>query len=204
MTWDKPRVLQKLRQLHRAGAPLSYTQLARRDQSLLSAAAYHFGSYRNAIERSGIDYAAVLQRPRWTMTRIVALIKQAHRAGRDLNWAAVISASDEVSRAAFAAIQPRLFGSWPRALQAAGIHTRDVARYQTWDRNRIVSELRSRAQHGQPTASGAVQKSDPGLHAAAVRYFGGYRKALRAAQVDGHMPRKGKRKASKRRRDQET
>ena len=61
MIWDKPRILQELRRLHRDGADLSYSHLARQQQALLSAAAYHFGSYRIAIEKAGIDYAEVIQ-----------------------------------------------------------------------------------------------------------------------------------------------
>ena len=64
--WDKERILQTLRTLHRQGADLSYNRLARKMQSLLSAAAYHFGSYRKAVERAGIDYAEVIRKPRWT------------------------------------------------------------------------------------------------------------------------------------------
>jgi hypothetical protein len=185
MVWDTERIVQRLRQLQRAGQPMSYTQLARSHQRLVSAAAYHFGSYRKALEAAGIDHRDVTQRPRWTRHRIIALIKQAHRRGKDLNWAAVTRADHDVSKAAFAALQPRLFGSWPRALRAAGLDADDVACYRTWDRNTVIVELRSRAQQSKPLSSGAVQKTDPALHAAAVRYFGSYRTALRAAKLKG-------------------
>jgi hypothetical protein len=36
----------------------------------------------------------------------------------------------------------------------------------------------------EPLNSGAIQREDSGLHAAAVRHFGSYDKALRAAKVD--------------------
>ena len=157
MTWNKQRILQELRRLHRGGAELSYNALAKERQALVSAAAYHFGSYRAAVERAGVDYAEVVRRPRWTKQNIIQLIKQARRGGDDLHWSAVTSRRDELGRAAFASLQPRLFGGWDRALTAAGLDADDVSRYRTWDRNSIVFELKSRAQDNEPLNSGAIQ-----------------------------------------------
>jgi len=66
MLWDKPRIKVELKKLYRSGANLSYNALAKKKQSLVSAAAYHFGSYRAAVEAADIDYADVSRRPRWT------------------------------------------------------------------------------------------------------------------------------------------
>ena len=184
MKWDKPHILQALKKMYRSGESLSYSSLSKRHQSLVSAAAYHFGSYRNAVEKAGIDYSQIVQRPRWTKKRIIAVIKRAKRAGHDLHWGAVTRGRDELARAAFAAVQPRLFGRWDRALHAAGLDADDVARYRTWDRNTVAFELRLRASDHEPLSSGLLQRDDPGLHAAAVRYFGSYDKALRAARLD--------------------
>lgn len=184
MIWDRTRILQKLKQLHKSKRDLSYNAMARAMQPLLSAAAYHFGSYRKAVESAGIDYADVLRRPRWSKTRIIQMIKQARRAGEDLHWAAVTQRRDELGRAAFASLQPRLFGRWDRALQAAGLDAGEVSRYRRWNRDGIVFELRNRKQEGEALNSGALQGDDPGLHAAAVRHFGSYDAALRAAKVD--------------------
>jgi hypothetical protein len=59
MVWDKPRIKSELKRIYRAGQNLSYNALAKRKQSLVSAAAYHFGSYRAAVEAAGIDYASL-------------------------------------------------------------------------------------------------------------------------------------------------
>ena len=50
MIWDKPRILAKLRQLYKEGKDLSYNAMCRQIQPLVSAAAYHFGSYRQAVQ----------------------------------------------------------------------------------------------------------------------------------------------------------
>src|SRR4051812_19148836 len=188
--WDKEQIVRELRRLHKQGAELSYNALARRKQPLLSAAAYHFGSYRRAVEKAGIDYAGVTRRPRWTKQSIIARIKQAKRDGQDLHWSAVTARGDELARAAFASLQRRLFGRWDRALAAAGLDADDVSQYRSWDRNTVTFELRARQRDGEPLNSGAVQREDPGLHAAAVRRFGNYEKALRAAGVDPNEVRR--------------
>ena len=59
--WTKPLILRELKRLHKSHADLSYTALGRRKQSLLSAAAYHFGSYRSAVQHAGIEYDEVLR-----------------------------------------------------------------------------------------------------------------------------------------------
>lgn len=184
MIWDKDQVVQSLRKLHRTGADLSYNALARRRQSLVSAAAYHFGSYRKAVEKAGIDYAIVTRRPRWTKQAIIDQIKHARRRDEDLHWSAVTNRRDELAKAAFASLQPRLFGSWDRALHAAGLDADDINRYRKWTSDTIVFEIRQRQRDHEPLNSGAIQREDPGLHAAAVRHFTTYDEALRAAKID--------------------
>jgi len=184
MVWDKPKILAALKRLHKQGADLSYNALAKRMQSLVSAAAYHFGSYRAAVERAGIDYSEVVRRPRWTRASIIGVIKDARRADKELHWSAVTKRRDELGKAAFASLQPRLFGSWDRALHAAGLDADEVNRYRKWDKNTVISELKARFREGEALNSGAIQRDDPGLHAAAVRHFVGYDEALRAAKLD--------------------
>jgi hypothetical protein len=193
MVWDKPRILEALKRLHKRKQDLSYNALAKRMQSLVSAAAYHFGSYRKAVEKAGIEYTDVLRRPRWSKQRIISAIKNARRRGHDLHWAAVTTRRDELGRAAFASLQQRLFGSWDRALHAAGLDADDVSRYRRWDRNAIVFELKERYQGDEALNSGALQEEDAGLHAAAVRHFGTYDDALRSASIDPHSVRRRRR-----------
>src|SRR3712207_6187873 len=184
MIWTRDDILKALKKLHKSNADLSYNALAAKRQPLVSAAAYHFGSYRRAVERAGIDYAEVTRRPRWTRQMIIGLIKDAKREGADLHWSAVTKRRDELGKAAFASLQPRLFGSWDRALHGAGLDADEVNRYRKWDKERIIYELRSRWREHDPLNSGAIQREDPGLHAAAVRHFASYDGARKAAKLD--------------------
>src|SRR5690606_7836574 len=172
------------RQVYRQKQNLAYNAMCRRHQSLVSAAAYHFGSYRDAVIAAGIDYATVLQRPRWNKQMIIQVIKQARKQNQDLHWSAVTQRRDRLGRAAFASLQPRLFGRWDRALQAAGLDADEISRYRKWDRNSIGFELKGRLAGREAVNSGTLQREDPGLHAAAVRHFGRFDKALQAAKIN--------------------
>jgi hypothetical protein len=184
MAWAPDEILAKLKQLHKAGKDISYNALSKTMQPLVSAAAYHFGTYRDAIEKAGIDYLDVSRRPRWSRDRVIEVIRKAHKDGEELNWASVTARRDDVGRAAFASLQKRLFGSWDQALVAAGLVANDIARYRNWDKESIAAAIRERGDASAEVSSGVMQKSDPGLHAAAIRYFGCYDAALIAAGID--------------------
>jgi len=193
MHWTKDEIVKAVKKLYAQGRDLSYNAMAARQQALVSAAAYHFGSYRKAVEKAGVDYAEVTRRPRWTRQKIIVLIKAARRQEDDLHWSAVTRRRDELGRAAFASLQPRLFGSWDRALTAAGLDADQVNRYRKWDRENILFELKARQKSHEPLNSGAIQREDPGLHAASVRHFGSYDAALKAAKIDPVKVRERKR-----------
>src|SRR5215218_3648879 len=99
MIWTRDEIIKTLKKLHKSNADMSYNVLAEKRQPLVSAAAYHFGSYRKAIERAGIDYADVSRRPRWTRPMIIALIKEARRTGHELHWSAVTQRRDDLGKA---------------------------------------------------------------------------------------------------------
>jgi hypothetical protein len=112
------------------------------------------------------------------------MVKRAYRDAEDLHWSAITRRGDELGKAAFASLQPRLFGTWEKALRAAGLDPAKISRYRHWDRKSIIAELKRRATKKLPLNSGAIQQEDPGAHAAAVRHFGTYDQALRAAALD--------------------
>lgn len=193
MRWTKEEILKAIKKSYEQGRDLSYNAMADKQQALVSAAAYHFGSYRKAVEKANLDYAELTRRPRWTKQKIIALVKSAKRNDDNLHWSAVTKRGDELGRAAFASLQPRLFGSWDRALTAAGLDADEVNRYRKWDQETILFELRSRYKSHEPLNSGAIQREDPGLHAAAVRHFSTYDEALKAAKIDPRKVRERKR-----------
>lgn len=183
MRWTQATILAELRQRSRKGATLSHRALREKNRPLANAAAYHFGSYAAALEAAGIPAASVRKRPLWTKDRIIKAIKAARKAKRDLCWSCVVKRGGPLSRAAFAAIRPTMFGSWARALQVAGVDADDYRRYRAWDRESVAFDLKQRYADDEGVNCGAVQSEDPGLYAAAIRYFGSFDRALKAARL---------------------
>ncbi len=182
--WSKDKIIDSIRALHKKGEDLSYNRMARRRQGLLAAANYHFGSWGEAVTAAGIDYANEVRRiPKWTRKRIIQAIQQAHEKGEDLSWTSVTS-NRKYSALAYAAIRDNQFSSWDEALKAAGIDPRSVRRYEAWDEEKIVRQIKRRQKVGKALNSKAMQDEDSKLFNAALNYFGGWDTALEAAGID--------------------
>jgi hypothetical protein len=182
--WSKDKIIDSVRALHEKGEDLSYNRMARRRQGLLAAANYHFGGWGEAVSAAGIDYAKEVRRiPKWTRERIIEAIQEAHKKGEDLSWTSVTS-NRKYSALAYAAIRENQFSSWDEALKAAGIDPRSVRRYEAWDEEKIVRQVKRRARAGKALNSKAMQDEDSKLFNAALNYFGGWDTALQAAGID--------------------
>ncbi len=181
--WSKERITKRIRALYKRGEDLSYNRMARQQQGLLAAANYHFGSWAEAVNAAGLDYATQVRKiPKWTKERIVAAIQDAHRKGDDLSWTSVTK-SKKHSALAYAAIRDNQFGSWDKALEAAGLPAAGVRRYEAWDDEKITRRIKERAREGKPLNSKSMQDEDSKLFNAALNYFGGWDKALQAAGI---------------------
>lgn len=182
--WHRNSILETIRSLFSSGADISYNALARRNQALVSAANYHFGSYRRAVMMAGLDYAAIAKKPKWTSAKVIDLVRRARQSGEALNWRAISHRRDDLRRAAAAAVKKRLFGAWDDALFASGTRPDEVRRYRRWNPDDVLIELKRRSDMGLPLNSASIQKQVPGLHGAAVRHFKSYDRALSAAKIN--------------------
>ena len=181
--WSKDRIIKRIRGLRKKGEDLSYNRMARQQQGLLAAANYHFGSWAEAVNSAGLDYARDVRKiPKWTRERIIGAIQEAHRRGDDLSWTSVTK-SRKHSALAYAAIRDNQFESWDKALAAAGISPGKVRRYEAWDADKIIRRIKDRARQRQPLNSKSMQDEDSKLFNAALNYFGGWDKALQAAGI---------------------
>ena len=83
----------------------------------------------------------------------------------------------------------KLFDSWGRAIQAAGLDSAGIVQWAQRFRTKadILRAIRRRKRARLPLQSTKVQKGperDYGLHKASERLFGGWQKAVEAAGVD--------------------
>ena len=181
--WSKEKIVKRIKALFNKGEDLSYNRMARRQQGLLAAANYHFGSWGEAVNATGINYARDVRKiPKSTRDRIIAAIQEAHRVGDDLSWTSVTK-NRKYSALAYAAIRANQFGSWDEALGAAGLSAARVRRYEAWDEEKIIRRIKERWRRGRPLNSKAMQDQDSKLFNAALNYFGGWDKALEAAGI---------------------
>lgn len=181
--WSKAKIVKSIKALHKKREDLSYNRMARVHQGLLAAANYHFGSWGKAVDAAGVDYAREVRRiPKWTSEKIIKAIKAAHKSKADLSWTNVTK-NRKYSALAYAAIRASQFGSWDEALEAAGVSPSKIRRYEAWDEEKIITQIKDRGKRGKALNSKAMQDEDSKLFNAALNYFQGWDKALRAAGI---------------------
>ncbi len=186
LRWTHQGIVTEIRKLHARGAVLNYRSAAKQYPDLVRAAEQHFGTWRRAVEEAGIDYDAMRTYQRWDRERIVRRIRELHAAGCDLSWRSVSSEGDPPL--AYAAIRPNGFGSWRAAIAAAGLNYEELARYQYWDKERVLREIQERHRAGKPLSVSDVERDSAPLLWAARRRFRSWDEALVKAGINpDHM-----------------
>ena len=161
----RQEVLEAIRERRRRGLPLVGIQ--KFDRPLYAAARRHFDSWHGAVAAAGI--ASKIRR-RWTKDRLVQAIRAYHAKGvpvQDIR-------KHDMGLYGSAA---KHFGTWPNALQAAGLS----ACREQWNRQRVLDQIEARHRQGLPMTG--ARHWNPKLACAAYRHFGGWHNALVAAQV---------------------
>ncbi|MEP6757484.1 MAG: hypothetical protein ABJA67_18430 [Chthonomonadales bacterium] len=118
-TWSKDKIVERIQELHKQGVDLSWRHVSTQVDPQLAAAAtkrQHFGSWRGAIEAAGLKYSDVRRYRQWDEATIIALLKELHAQGKDLNAKSV----EEIDITLITAARRR-FDSWDKALTAAGL-----------------------------------------------------------------------------------
>lgn len=184
--WTQERVLQRIHELHAAGADLSHST-AKRDHQYLVVVAIspsYFGSWRQAIEAAGIAYDEVSKHERWDRERIVQRIRELHAAGEALSHE---EAKRHHGALVSAASSPRYFGSWGAAVTTAGIDYNQVRKINRWTRETILATLRELHGSGEAVSIGNMRRLGyRGMMEAANRpaNFGSWAAAVKAAALD--------------------
>jgi hypothetical protein len=121
--WTQESVLAQIRELQARGCSLAWSDIAKYHPALGAAAVRRsrFGSWKAALQAAGIDERSVRRLRRWDGAQIVAGILERRRRGEGLNAGAVERSDPSLISAA-----RRTYGSWNRALEAAGIEPSQV------------------------------------------------------------------------------
>ncbi|HEX8551449.1 MAG TPA: hypothetical protein VF681_07810 [Abditibacteriaceae bacterium] len=182
MRWTRKAIVAEIRRLHADGAELNYATAEQQYLNLVRAAAWHFGTWRMAIEAAGLDYGALSKYRRWNRDRIVERIKELHTQGVDLSWRSISIEVDPPLAAA--ALRANGFSTWREAIAAAGLDINEVARYQYWNEERVLREIKALHRRKAPLSSKAAQENQQKLFCAARRRFGSWDDALGAAGLE--------------------
>jgi hypothetical protein len=155
--------------------------MARIDPSLHSAAARRFGSWPDAVRAAGFT---PIVRQKWSPERVVQVLHARQRQGGSL------LASHWKGEGAIRYAAQRHFGSWSKALTAAGLNSTVRG---NWDRESVIRELQARQRVGATLTYSRLTSS---LKAAVRAHFGNWSTARTAAGLPAASPPKVSRRWS--------
>lgn len=172
-TWSRDLIIKKIKERAAAGLPLNPHIVQKEDSRLYSAATSNFGSWGKAVEAAGYDYLEYRKTRAWTQEKLLGRIREAYNRGADLSDNNVNALAPALYGAASAA-----FGSWQKAVEAAGLDYNLVSRTVRWSRTKILSLISDAVKEGRPLSA---QAFPPGFAAAVKDLFGSWEKALEEA-----------------------
>ncbi len=123
-SWTKPRILDRIRELHTQGEDLSWRHVSMIVDPQLAAAATkrkHFGSWKAAVAAAGLDYGTIRRYQEWDEDSIIGRVNELHSKGVDLN----AKSMEEYDITLITAARRR-FDSWDRALTASGLDYKKI------------------------------------------------------------------------------
>jgi hypothetical protein len=184
-------VLEEIRKWRAADRPLYSHYMRQNYQELLAAGIRYFGSWRQAVETTGVSYDEVRKYRAWSQERIVQTIQKLYAEGADLSFRAMMLS--KYAPMVYAAIRANHFGTWKNALSAAGLAAEEIYRYKSWEDDTIIEEIRRMNDQGADLSSKKMDESANSLIATARRRFGSWGEAIRMAGLDYDQIRRRKR-----------
>jgi hypothetical protein len=139
---------------------------------------YAFGSLGAGLEAAALHGWPRLEHQRTPgKNATLEMVRVRHAMGRPMTPSSVHKDDARLYRAA-----RRHFGSWDRAVEAAGLPIQRA--WPRWSKERVITELQQLAEHVAPLTPGGIQRRASKLYVAARRQFGGVREAAIAAGVE--------------------
>ena len=147
------------------------------ESTLYAAGVRIFGSWRSVLMAAGITPELGQAHEKWSLPKVLGIIRMLAQRRRRLRPEEIQRRYGNVDEAA-----RRYFGSWPKAILAAGVDPAKILRVVPWSKERIIEAILTRVLHNKPLGVRSV--SPPSLAEAAVRIFGSWDSALMAAGLD--------------------
>jgi hypothetical protein len=204
--WSRDKVVREIRRLSVDGQDLRHSEVADKQQKLVSASVRYFGSWGAAVTAAGIDYTAIRRKSqsarsqkvtKWSRDRIAGEIKGLVDTGENL---AAATARSNHPALFSAAVSPRYFGSWRDALTSLGVdydsllssrHPSAVPTGETRRARTVIRRLRVLSRGSQPLGEGEARLRYRKFYEQAVAVFGTWDAAV-AASLDQAEPDAGR------------
>ncbi|MEO0098571.1 MAG: hypothetical protein ABIK99_05960 [candidate division WOR-3 bacterium] len=178
--WSKELVIEKIKELKARGEPLDLSYIRKKHYILLYPTYRYIGSWEKAITLAGLNYDEIRKNLRWNAALVKKKIRELRRKKISLTPSVVRQYDRKLLGAA-----SRYFGSWHNALRAVGIDPEKVFWARRWRKERVLKEIRKLEKKGvKISTTTEVRKIFRPLHSAAIRFFGSWQNALRAAGID--------------------
>ncbi len=181
--WTKEHIIDELKRIDSAGHSTQVGALITAGYgTLVRTAQEKFGGLRRAREIAGIAAPKrhQVRKSTWTQTRVVELIRQHTREGESTESSRVPSPLYSAAR--------RMFGSWRKALVAAGIEYSTLRKPTKFTRANIVARLQQAARAGVDLRAKSIAKI---VNLRAItREFGTLRNALRSVGIDKYLAKR--------------
>ncbi|MFA0750653.1 MAG: hypothetical protein SLRJCFUN_001056 [Candidatus Fervidibacter sp.] len=136
---------------------------------------------KKTLSTCGGAMRRMAKRQRWSKERILEEIRKLHAQGVPLNMASVRRVFPELVATA---CSRRYFGSWRAAIEAAGFDYDKVMRIKRWTPEEVLAEIQALHRQGVDLRSSSIIKHRQPLLMAAIKLFGSWAEAVRAAGID--------------------
>ncbi len=180
-SWNKEKIVNAIMERHEKGLPINSVAISEADDGLYRAARRHFGKngWKKALQKAGFNSRDLNPLILWTKKRCIQEIQELYHAGVSLS---VTSMQHSGHRFVFGAGR-KLFGSWRKAVRAAGISYGKERRIKMnwWTKGRVLQRIRQLEKKGKSLSSKKIHLSHGDLFAAAIEHFDTWGQAVEAA-----------------------
>jgi hypothetical protein len=173
--WDDDLVVATIQERHAEGESIAHSKVP---LPLLKAGMKHFGSWKEAVEAAGFDYATIrLTHARFEPKEIVQLLRDLAEREPELTL-------NEIYKQPFLMPLLRCFGSVDKAIQKAKLKNWPKRVHQpALNRKQIIAAIQERAAAGKPVNATAVREDLWLLFYSGIARFGEWSRALVSAGV---------------------
>lgn len=169
-TWTPETILEQIHADISSGLEVSAHAAQLRYPGMVAKAQQIYGSWEAAITAAGYDYSLVRKTRTWTPEQVIERIQALSKCGADLSD----NTCSAYSPPLYGAAQTH-FGSWPAALEAAGVNPLEARRTLTWSQGKLLSAI-------------AQGRKDAAVRSSAKKKFGSWEAACAAAGVPSDKP----------------